>query len=169
MKPWMIRGGIVVALLLVVVSVNTSIFAKERVKADGERIYLRLAPVDPRSLMQGDYMALRFKASDDALGRWPKKGLEDGRIVLQVDSRGVANFRRLDDGTPLAADELRIRYRVRADQVKFATNAYFFQEGDAKLYERARYGEFRVAPDGECLLTGMRGEKLEVLGPTGKQ
>jgi uncharacterized membrane-anchored protein len=43
-----------------------------------------------------------------------------------------------------------------------------FQEGHAKFYERARYGEFRVAPDGECLLTGMRGEKLERLGPPQK-
>jgi len=164
------RKGIALAAGLAILAVaNHSIYSRERLLADGRIALLELAPVDPRSLMQGDYMALRFKASDDALGRWPKKGLEDGRIVLQVDSRGVANFRRLDDGTPLAADELRIRYRVRADQVKFATNAYFFQEGDAKLYERARYGEFRVAPDGECLLTGMRGEKLEVLGPTGKQ
>jgi uncharacterized membrane-anchored protein len=154
--------------LAILVVANHSIYSRERLLADGRIALLELAPVDPRSLMQGDYMALRFKASDEALGRWPKKGLEDGRIVLQVDARGVANFKRLDDGTPLAADELRIRYRVRADQVKFATNAYFFQEGDAKLYERARYGEFRVAPDGECLLTGMRGEKLERLGPPPK-
>jgi len=89
--------------------------------------------------------------------------------VLQVDERGVAKFKRFDDGTPLAADELRIRYRVRADEVKFATNAFFFQEGHAKIYERARYGEFRVAADGECLLTGMRSEKLERLGAPSKQ
>ena len=38
-----------------------SIVAKERIKTNGERIFLALAPVDPRSLMQGDYMALRFE------------------------------------------------------------------------------------------------------------
>jgi len=155
----------IVAGLAVLGLANFSIYSRERLIAEGRIALLELAPVDPRSLMQGDYMALRFRASDEVLGRGPKKELEDGRIVFQVDERGVAKFSRLDDGTPLAADELRIRYRVRADQVKFATNAYFFQEGHAKYYERARYGEFRVAPDGECLLTGMRGEKLEVLGP----
>jgi uncharacterized membrane-anchored protein len=132
-------------------------------------VLLDLAPVDPRSLMQGDYMALNFRIANEVFGRRAKEGLIDGRIVLQVDERGVAKFVRMDDGSPLAADQVRIRYRVRGDEVKFATNAFFFQEGHAKHYERARYGEFRVAPDGECLLTGMRGEKLERLGPPQKQ
>lgn len=159
----------IVAGLAVLGLANFSIYSRERLIADGRIALLELAPVDPRSLMQGDYMALRFRASDDAFGRRAKEGLADGRLVLQVDERGVAKFKRFDDGTPLAADELRIRYRVRADEVKFATNAFFFQEGHAKIYERARYGEFRVAPDGECLLTGMRGEKLERLGAPAKQ
>src|SRR2546427_1227855 len=66
-------------------------------------------------------------------------------------------------GTPLAPNEVLLRYRVRGGQVKFATNAFFFQEGTAKRYEGARYGEFRVAPDGELLLTGLRGKELQPL------
>ena len=155
----------IVAGLAVLGVANFSIYSRERLIAQGRIALLELAPVDPRSLMQGDYMALNFRVANEVFGRRAREGLADGRIVLQVDERGVARFKRLDDGAPLAADELRIRYRVRADQVKFATNAYFFQEGHAKYYARARYGEFRVAPDGECLLTGMRGEKLERLGP----
>jgi len=143
-----------------------SIQSRERLLAEGRIALLELAPLDPRSLMQGDYMALRFRAANDAFGGLrAKEGPAVGRIVLQLDARGVAKFKRLDDGAPLAADELRMRYRVRAGQVKFATNAYFFQEGYAKIYERAKYGEFRIAADGECLLTGMGGETLERLGP----
>ena len=154
-----------VAGLAILVLANHSIYSRERLIAEGRIALLELAPVDPRSLMQGDYMALNFRIANEVFGRRAKEGLADGRIVLQVDERGVAKFKRMDDGAPLAADELRIRYRVRGDDVKFATNAYFFQEGHAKYYERARYGEFRVAPDGECLLTGMRGAKLAPLGP----
>lgn len=149
---------------------NHSIYSRERLLAEGRVALLELAPVDPRSLMQGDFMALRFRAADDAFrGRGRREELADGRIVLQLDPQGVARYKRLDDGSPLAADEIRIRYRVRGGDVKFATNAFFFQEGDAKLYERARYGEFRVAEDGECLLAAMRGEKLERLGPPQKR
>jgi len=57
-----------------------------------------------------------------------------------------------------------LRYRVRAGRVKFATNAFFFEEGTGARYQRARYGEFRVAPSGELLLTGLRGADLERLG-----
>jgi uncharacterized membrane-anchored protein len=57
---------------------------------------------------------------------------------------------------------------VREGDVKFATNAYFFQEGTGNLYARARYGEFRVAPDGELLLTHLVGEKFERLGPSAR-
>jgi len=49
--------------------------------------------------------------------------------------------------------------------VKFATNAWFFKEGTARLYEPARYGEFRVSPSGELLLVSMRDKDLGRLGP----
>lgn len=166
-----------IACLAALAFINFSIAGKERLLANGKVVYLELAPVDPRSLMQGDYMALSFGI---ASGAWRalegvqspgvrrpagKRDLAtaDGRIVAELDSRSVARFRRLDGGTPLAPDEILLRYRVRAGQIKFATNAFFFQEGAAKRYEGARYGEFRVAPDGELLLTGLRDQDLQPL------
>ena len=148
---------------------NYSIYSRERMLAGGRLALLELAPVDPRSLMQGDYMALRFRAAEDAFRGRTRPEAADGRIVLRLDAQGVARYKRFDDGSPLAADEIRMRYRVRANEIKFATNAFFFQEGDAKIYERARFGEFRVDDDGECVLTAMRGEKLERLGPVQKR
>ena len=86
-----------------------------------------------------------------------------GKIVATVDSRGIGNFRRIHDGKPVASNELLLRYRVRHNELKFATNAFFFEEGTAARYEQARYGELRVAPDGELLLTGLRGKDLRKL------
>ena len=103
-------------------------------------------------------------AAGDDEGAGPALPARVQAILRHADLLATEVVEGVDLGAPLAADELRIRYRLRADQVKFATNAYFFQEGHAKYYERARYGEFRVAPDGECLLTGMRGANLEALG-----
>ncbi|HEU4643974.1 MAG TPA: GDYXXLXY domain-containing protein [Burkholderiales bacterium] len=155
----------VLAGVAVLAAANWTIYARERQLAEGALVLLELAPVDPRSLMQGDYMALRFKVENDALGRDRGRAPEDGRIVVRVDGRGVAAFVRRDGGEPLGAGEARLRYRVRDGRVKFATNAYFFQEGTAKIYERARYGEFRASPAGELLLMYLRDEKLERLGP----
>ena len=155
----------IVAGLAILGVANWTIYQRERQLAEGAVVLLELAPVDPRSLMQGDYMALRFKVVDDAFGRGRLEDLRDGRIVVKPDARGVGVFVRRDGGEPLAAGEQRLRYRVRRGQVKFATNAYFFQEGTAQLYQRARYGEFRATPRGELLLTHLRDEALARLGP----
>jgi len=153
-----------IACLAVLALVDFSIRGKERQLADGTVVYLELAPVDPRSLMQGDYMALRFKMANDALPAIKgSASVADGRIVALLDERSIAAFRRLEDGALLAGREVLLRYRVRNGELKFATNAFFFQEGTARRYERARYGEFRVAPDGELLLTGLRGAELQPL------
>ena len=143
--------------------VNYSIFVKERLLERGTVVVLELAPVDPRSLMQGDYMALRFRMANDAAAAVRAAAFRDGRIVASVDERGVATYRRLDDGAPVAANEVLLRYRARGGEIKFATNAFFFQEGTGQRYEGARYGELRVAPDGELLLTGLRDKDLRPL------
>lgn len=152
-------GGVIVLAVA-----NVGIYQKQQLVDSGRVVLLELAPVDPRSLMQGDYMALRFKAEADAFGASDLEMLEDGRLVLAVDDRHVATFVRIDNGTPLAPGEIVMRYRIRGGAVKFATNAYFFQEGTADLYTSARFGEFRVSDAGDAILTRMRNEKLEVLG-----
>ncbi len=55
---------VAVTLLVILAAVNWAIWDKEGHLAEGEVMYLELAPVDPRSLMQGDYMALNFAHSN---------------------------------------------------------------------------------------------------------
>ena len=50
---------ILINLILLLVYFNGSILSKEDLLKNGKLILLELAPVDPRSLMQGDYMSLR--------------------------------------------------------------------------------------------------------------
>lgn len=162
------------SLLLVLGLVNYSIAGKEKHLAEGQIVYLELAPVDPRSLMQGDYMALRFKIANDvrsALPRrpesrsWrPRYDATDGYAVVSLDERSVGTFIRLYKNEKLSVNQTLLRYRVRSGDVKFATNAFFFQEGHAKEYEQARYGQFRVDDSGELLLAAMFDKDLKKLG-----
>jgi len=151
----------VVAGALFLLALNWVIHGREQLLAEGRIVLLELAPVDPRSLMQGDYMALRFSTAD-SLNR--EKDPTDGRIIVRLDERGVGRFIRRDQGEPLAEREVALRYRVRDGRVKFATNAFFFQEGRGGDFQGARFGEFRVAFSGDLLLTGLRGKDLEPLG-----
>lgn len=151
----------------ILVLANLSIQGRERLLAEGRVVLLELAPVDPRSLMQGDYMALRFQVADAAFGAGNGKNLpRDGHLVLRLDDRGVASFvrlERLEGGAPLAENEVRLRYRFREGEPKLATNAFFFEEGQAGRYGTARYGEFRVAEDGEAILARLRDPALKPL------
>ena len=160
------KAIVLIAGLLILIGVTAAISSKEQLLVSGRAVLLELAPVDPRSLMQGDYMALNFRVVNEAFGfRSDRKSLQnDGRVVLTVDENGVAKFKRLDNGSPLATDEVAMQYRIRDEKPKFATNAFFFEEGHAMDYAKARYGEFRVAGSGECILTGLRDESLMLLG-----
>jgi uncharacterized membrane-anchored protein len=149
--------------------VNFSIASKERLLSEGRVIYLELAPVDPRSLMQGDYMALRYKLAAEASASLRNDQPSSGRVVIALDERSVGHFKRVHEGGNVATDEALLNYRVRDGMVQFGTNAFFFQEGRADRYAKARFGEFRVSSSGEMLLTGLRDQSLEPLAaPTSR-
>ncbi|WP_022952605.1 GDYXXLXY domain-containing protein [Leucothrix mucor] len=158
-KLWVILIGLVVLAV-----VNYSIYSREMLVTKGDSVILQLAPVDPRSLMQGDYMALRFAVASEAQDQILSSKQINGFVILKPDEKGVGRFVRLDDLSALNNGEVRMRYRLRKGQVKFATNAFFFQEGQAKLFEAARFGEFRVNKGGDSVLVEMRDENLQRIG-----
>lgn len=152
------------ALILVLVVLNGLVVRREIVLRLGRSVLLPLAPVDPRSLMQGDYMTLRYSVAADLRQALPD-GAADGRCVLRLDEDGVGSFVRIDDGSPLDRDQVLLRFRVRKDQIRLGAESYFFQEGTASSYSRARFGELRVADSGDAVLVGLRGEDHTPLGP----
>ena len=155
------RAVILLTLGVILAAVNLSIYRHEQILRHGREILLRLAPVDPRSLMQGDYMRLRFELArkiQDALlrDRLPHTS-GSGLVQVNVTPEGIARFQRLcGDKAPCDADAVILRYTLRRGRVRLGTDAFFFPEGEAKKYEVARYGVFRVGEDGEMILTGLR-------------
>lgn len=156
---WTRRLLILAGLALVLGAANAIILQKQRIADSARLVLLELRPVDPRSLMQGDYMRLDFA---DAVAL-PPEGVdlpEDGVAIVALDGNGVASFVRLDDGAPLAVDEARLRFTGRTPdgRLDFGTDAFFFQEGAAARYEQARYGMFRVDDTGRSVLVGLADE-----------
>ena len=150
--------------LAILAFVNFGIYQRERLLEEGQIVLLRLAPIDPRSLMQGDYMQLNFEVANEAFPVAGRRPLADGHIIVSLDRQRVGHFRRLAGTGPLATGEVKLRYRIRAGQPQFATNAFFFEEGQAAAFSEAAYGEFRVGRDGEMILTGLRDDRLRSLG-----
>ncbi len=151
-------------------TVNLLIIDKERVLADGDTMLLQLAPRDPRSLLQGDYITLRYGLAGRITAAELAQVSADGRIVVTVDDNHVAQFVRFDDGAqPLGLGEKYLKYRKRGEQVRVASDAFFFQEGDEDLYRDARYGELKVDADGDAVLVGVRNAAFSALGPISGQ
>ncbi|ABF90315.1 conserved hypothetical protein [Myxococcus xanthus DK 1622] len=155
-----IFGGLAFALLVPA----GLVVQKEHVLRSGTPVLLELAPVDPRSLIQGDYMVLDYAISRERDAN-PVTTAKDGNMVLRLDANGVGSFVRFDTpDTPLAPGELKLRYRLRKERFRLGAEAFFFQEGHADRYEGARYGELRVADSGSSVLVGLRDAQRQPLG-----
>ena len=146
---------------------NYDILRKQRIVDNGTRVLLPMRPADPRSLLQGDYMTLRYDRTalpPDALSESLQRR---GTAIVRLDSDGVAQFARLDDGAALAAGELRLNYKRRLyeHEVSYGADSFYFQEGDADRYAQAKYGVLRVDAEGDSVLVGLAGADHNMLNP----
>ena len=147
-------------LVLILFTVNAQIAHKQALLARGRRVLLELAPVDPRSLIQGDYMILDYDVSRKASPAVAPGST--GRLVLGMAVGDVGRYVRVHDGDALAPNEQLIRFRKRA-RVQLGAEAFFFQEGERPRYQKARFGELRVDSDGESVLVGLCDRELRPL------
>lgn len=164
---WMIT---LAGLALILVLANWDIAQKRTVIANGQVLLLELRPADPRSILQGDYM--RLALADAAMPG--ADGIVDmpyrGTVILALDENRVGRYARPDDGSPLKDGELRVQYRRhqewRRPRLDYGAQSFFFQGGDAKFYEGARYAVLRVSEDGSTVLTDLAGEDRVAIKPT---
>ncbi len=145
--------------------VNSSIITAENNITNGTVAYFELAPVDPRSLIQGDYMMLAYSIERDA--DIANVGNHDrGQIVVSLDTQQVAHFERLHLGEiPLNDDEVLVNFYARNEQVRVGVDSFFFQEGQADSYSDARYAEVRLLEDGGVMLINLADENLQTITP----
>ena len=102
--------------LAILLFVNYSIYQKEQLIRNGTPIYVELGRRDPRSLIQGDYMALAYHLTDSVdTTNWPRRG----QVVMKRSPKGVATFVRLHDANvALAADHLAVPKKTLYDKIK---------------------------------------------------
>lgn len=131
----------------------------EHLLATGSLVKLELRPVDPRSLMQGDYVQLSFAISappglrdDPQLKQSPFKHV---RVAIAPDSSGVYVFSRL-----LAGDEQPREGETAINgkydgwgSIIYGIESYFVPEGTGLEVERtAKFAEVKVSAKGNALL-----------------
>ncbi len=159
--------GVAAALIVGLVLVNTSVHRLETAFAEAETIYLPLGPRDPRSIIQGDYMRLRFDRQllpeADVIRDLPR----DGEVYLEVDADRVASFSRLSEaGSEPEPNEIRVNFiKSSKGMIRYCPDTFFFQEGDATAYQIAAFAVVKVAPGGETLLVALTDRERNVIDP----
>lgn len=147
-----------VILINILVFIAYSLYAvykKEQILKDGKLVLLKLAPVDPRSLMQGDYMILNYEISNNIPDNTPQKGY----VILEELNNG--SFKALKfqnylddlDENQIAVEFTKVDHWMTS--IKIGAESYFFQEGDAEKYQNAVYGGLRVDDKGNSILVGL--------------
>lgn len=165
--PARASAWIALAAVATLAVANFAIWQKENIIAKGQPVFVELAPADPRSLMQGDFMRLNFslppaleKDIDNLVTR------QRPHVIAKRDARGVATLLRLarNNDAPLADGEFRIELTPKDGGWILVSDAWFFREGDAAQWEKAKFGEFRILPSGAALLVGMADAALAPIG-----
>jgi uncharacterized membrane-anchored protein len=140
---------------------GTAVRSAEDILANGREIYIALVPVDPRSLMQGDYMTLAFDTSGLFSARQAKGEIA---ALATVDDKSVARLQTMPESQPdIGPARIAVTVRAKANRWFVGSDAWFFQEGRAHDFAGARYGIFRVGSNGRLLLTGLADKDLKRL------
>lgn len=165
-------------VLLILIPLNYKVQQFEDVLATGKPVVLKIAPVDPRSLMQGDYMALSYAILNDIRANLNES--EDGLLslsklknrptklyaLIHQDEQGVATLCRLEDSLPRDFKDCVADVYLPVNNFKWLpelpSQEYFFAEGKGQHYAQAEYAEYRFK-NGILLLARLLDKDLKAL------
>ena len=188
------KRNTIVLLLTAITSltyVATTVVRHERVAASEGTVFLQLAPVDPLSLFQGQYMNVEFMAERQLYGESTQHVAKSGHnlAVIELDERNIGTIREFIPPRPSLSQKQELSssygtgefllFGVRlspaggnrnpqdGESIKYKISIYqqqfLFQENMEDRYRDAKYGYFRVAPDGSYQLIDLADENLNLL------
>lgn len=165
-ERWVLLATVVFQLAVL----GWMIAGKAAILWNGETVLLKVAPVDPRDLLRGDYVILSYEIS-----RPPAEGMEEypgqqtGTDLRQWVGRDVfvtlipePDGRHYRAGryslVPASDDELFIKGQLTEPwRITYGIESFFVQEGQGKEYEaavrdRRLWAEVAIAADGQATL-----------------
>lgn len=149
-------------ILLQLVIVGYQVWSSETILAQGTLVKLELQPVDPRSLLQGDYVQLGYTIS-----RLDSENLPHGesiRVVLRKQADGVYGYSGYYELDGVWNREYQVQpgdviingTTLGSSQVEYGIESYFVPEGTGLEVERnARYAYVKVGKKGDAILESL--------------
>ncbi|MCA0756259.1 GDYXXLXY domain-containing protein [Paenibacillus sp. N4] len=165
-KPFLRKSAVWIAIVIVLQLGYIAYHAatSEALLSGGTQVKLKIEPLDPRSLLQGDYVRLNYSISTPpSLDAEMKEHPVTGRIkvVLRQGDDGLYVFDRLyTKGETLTDKEVVINGTFNGWQsIYYGIETYFVPEGTGLETERnARYAYVRVGKNGDAILEKLAAE-----------
>ena len=175
-------GLVGVFLIALLGAVNYKVQQFEDVLATGKPVVLKIAPADPRSLMQGDYMVLNYailselqqsQFSSESNESNETTGIDESSpsgkkayILVHLDKNHVATFCEKQSEIPTdfkhCTPNVYLPIRYKGWFPELPSQDYFFAEGKGEYYAQAEYAEYRFK-DGILLLARLLDKDLKGL------
>lgn len=152
---------VVLNLLLLMIAFGYSVVKEER-NLKQKTFYIKTAPVDPRSLIQGDYMILNYDITESARGE--ARNLRKGYIRVRLNNLKVAEFMEVSkEYFPSSDNELSIQFRQNDSTIDIGVNSYLFQEGTGNRFQRAQYAEVIELKSGKLRLKHLLDKDFNII------
>ena len=133
------------------------VVSKESLLRAGQTVKLELMPIDPRSLLQGDYMRLSYRISTPPAGTVPD-GVYRITLALSKDEDGIHQFKSVyKPEMALEEGDVRITGWVHEDErLVFGIESYFVPENTGlEIQRQAKYGIVKLSRTGDAILIGV--------------
>lgn len=106
-------------------------------------VYFKIAPVDPRALLSGDYMSLSYDIENRSDSR-------ENPMLFYAAENGVVQTEKTNQPVKITYHGWRFKL----------PHQFYFQEGTGKKYETAVYAKMRRLPDGRFLIDALTDEQF---------
>lgn len=144
---------VVLNLLLLMIVFGYSVIKEEK-NLKKATFYIKTVPVDPRSMIQGDYMVLNYDIAESA--RMEIGNIRKGYIRIKINDLKIAEFIRIDEEClPPSNNEISIQFQKNGSNIDIGVNSYLFQEGTGNKFQKAQYAEVIELKNGKLRLKNL--------------
>ncbi|MGG4443878.1 GDYXXLXY domain-containing protein [Brevibacillus fortis] len=149
-------------ILLQFVLIGYQVWSSETILANGKTVKLELVPIDPRSLLQGDYVILGYTIS--TLDQEDIESGEKIRVVLRQQANGLysySGFYEIEGQwnrtyEPQSSDVVINGNTIGSNRVEYGIESYFVPEGTGLEMERnAKYAIVKIGERGDAILESL--------------
>ena len=157
-----------VVLALLGIALFTGLIIKhERHFQKGQSVYVKLQPVDPRSILQGDYMVLNYDLNFHDVDEQQIQNQAKLVTYVYLDAKRRVLETRLNEHLAVKSTKpiklVLKNPRNQLDALYPAANSFLFAEGLEPCYSNAEYAHLRVKSNGQALLAALVDQDLKSL------